>query len=95
MTLINHPGHYQQMAMACLDAGIAADIVTMLDDLHAVLAGLHNGQVPAAAAQAEAILDDTGSDYNLAGLADAVFVTRLMLGHAVKDATAHIPDVPC
>lgn len=92
MTLINRPGHWQQMALASLDAGLALDITLMLDDVHAVLDGLAAGQAPAAARQAGAILDDTGSSYTLAGLAAAVSETRSMLQRAADDALAGVPD---
>jgi len=31
MTLISQPGHWQQMALASLDAGLALDITVMLN----------------------------------------------------------------
>ena len=49
MTLINHPGSYQQAALACLDSGTARDIALMLADAHAVLDGLACGDAPDAA----------------------------------------------
>jgi HEAT repeat protein len=92
MTLISQPGHWQQMALASLDAGLALDITVMLDDVHAVLDGLAAGEAPAAARQAAAILDDTDSPYTLAGLAAAVSETRGMLARAAGNALAGVPD---
>lgn len=92
MTLLNRPGHWQQMALASLDAGLALDITLMLDDVHAVLDGLATGQAPAAAGQAAAILDDADSPYTLGGLAAAVTETRSMLARAAGNALAGIPD---
>ena len=92
MTLVSRPGHWQQMALASLDAGLTLDITLMLDDVHAVLDGLATGQEPAAARQAAAILDDTDSPYSLAGLAAAVSETRGMLQRAADNALAGIPD---
>lgn len=92
MTLVSRPGHWQQMALASLDAGLALDITLMLDDVHAVLDGLATGQEPAAARQAAAILDDTDSPYTLDGLAAAVRETRGMLQQAADNALAGIPD---
>jgi uncharacterized protein YjeT (DUF2065 family) len=92
MTLVNRPGHWQQMALASLDAGLALDITVMLDDVHAVLDGLAAGQAPAAARQAAAILDDTDSPYTLDGLAAAVRETRGMLARAAGNALAGVPD---
>jgi hypothetical protein len=91
MTLINHPGSHQQMALASLDAGIARDIALMLADARAVLDGLACGDAPAAASQAAAILDDTDSPYTLQGLADAVSEAEARLHRAVRDALAGIP----
>ena len=92
MTLLSRPGHWQQMALASLDAGLALDITGMLDDVCAVLDGLATGGAPAAARQAAAILDDTDSPYTLAGLAAAVSETRGMLARAAGNALAGIPD---
>jgi uncharacterized protein YjeT (DUF2065 family) len=92
MTLINCPGHWQQMALASLDAGLALDLTLMLDDVRAVLDGLVSGEAPAAARQAAAILDDTDSPYTLAGLAAAVSETRGMLQRAAGNALAGVPD---
>jgi hypothetical protein len=92
MTLVNRPGHWQQVALASLDAGLALDITLMLDDVHAVLDGLATGQAPAAAGQASAILDDADSPYALAGLAAAVRETRSMLQRAAGNALAGVPD---
>jgi hypothetical protein len=92
MTLVNRPGHWQQMALASLDAGVALDITVMLDDVHAVLDALASGEAPAAARQAAAILDDTDSPYTLAGLAAAVAETRGMPARAADNALAGVPD---
>jgi hypothetical protein len=91
MTLINHPGSYQQMALACLDAGIARDTALMLADVHAVLDDLARGNNPAPAGRAAAILDDTDSPYTLEGLADAVAETISRLHRARADALAGVP----
>ena len=91
MTLVNHPGSWQQMALATLDAGIARDIALMLADAHAVLDGIASGGAPEAASQAAAILDDTDSPYDLQGLASAVSEAEAMLRRAVRDALAGIP----
>ena len=40
MTLINYPGSDHQMAQISIDAGYARDIMLMLTDAHAVIAGL-------------------------------------------------------
>ena len=92
MTLINHPGSWQQMALASLDAGIARDITLMLADAHAVLDGLASGEAPAAALQAAAILAGAGSPYTIQGLAGAVSETADRLRQAVDRALAGIPD---
>jgi hypothetical protein len=92
MTLVNRPGHWQQMALASLDAGLALDITVMLDDVCAVLDGLATGHAPAAARQAAAILGDADSPYTLAGLATAVSETRSMLQRAADNALAGVPD---
>jgi hypothetical protein len=92
MTLASRPGHWQQVALASLDAGLALDITLMLDDVRAVLDGLAEGQAPAAARQAAAILGDTDSPYTLAGLAAAVGETRGMLARAAGNALAGVPD---
>lgn len=86
MTLINHPGHDHQLARAELDAGIAADIVTMLDDIYGMLISLEHREAPAAAAQAAAVLTDIDSLYDLSGLAGAVSEARGHLHRAVRDA---------
>lgn len=91
MTLISRPGHWNQMALASLDAGLALDITLMPGDVHAVLDGLATGQAPAAGRQAAAILGDAGSPYTLAGLAAAVSETRSMLARAADNALAGIP----
>jgi hypothetical protein len=92
MTLVNRPGHWQQMALASLDAGLALDITVMLDDVCAVLDGLASGGAPAAARQATAVLDDADSPYTLDGLAAAARETRGMLQRAADAALAGVPD---
>jgi hypothetical protein len=93
VTLINHPGSFQQMALASIDAGIARDIALMLADARAVLDWLASADAsPAAARQAAALLDDTASPYDLQGLADAVGEAASRLNLAVRDALAGIPD---
>ena len=91
MTLVNHPGSWQQMALATLDAGIARDIALMLADAHAVLDWLASGDAPAAASQAAALLHDTDSPYTLQDLAGAVSEAEARLCRAVRDALAGIP----
>ena len=91
MTLINHPGSWQQMALASLDAGIARDIALMLADARAVLDLLASGGAPAAARQAAALLDDTESPYDLQHLAGAVAEAEARLNQAVRDALAGVP----
>jgi hypothetical protein len=91
MTLISHPGSWQQAALASLDSGIARDIALMLADAHAVLDSLACGDAPEAARQAAAVLDDTDSLYDLQGLAAAVSCAEAMLHRAVRDALAGIP----
>ncbi len=92
MTLINHPGSHQQMALASVDAGVARDIALMLADAHAVLDGLASGDAtPPAARQAAALLADADSPYDLQGLADAVGETVNMLYRAIRDALAGVP----
>jgi hypothetical protein len=92
MTLINHPGHWQQAALACLDSGIARDIGLMLADARAVLDWLASGAAPPPAArQAAAVLEDAGSPYDLQGLAVAVAETATRLDLAVRDALAGVP----
>ena len=92
MTLINHPGSHQQMALAAIDAGIARDIALMLADAHAVLDWLASGDAPPSAARgAAAVLDDTDSPYRLQSLAAAVGEAEGMLHRAVRDALAGIP----
>jgi HEAT repeat protein len=94
MTLVNHPGSWQQMALAALDAGIARDITLMLADVHAVLNALAAGEAPAAAGQAAAVLEDADSPCTLQGLADAVSETESMLRRAIDAALSGIPDIP-
>jgi hypothetical protein len=94
MTLASRPGSFRQMALACLDAGIARDIAHMLADARAVLDGIASGAAPAAASQATAILHDTDSPYTLQGLASAVSEAEAWLRQAVCDALAGIPDIP-
>ena len=92
MTLINHPGHWQQAALATIDSGIARDIALMLADARTVLDWLASGEAPPSAArQAAAVLDDAGSPYDLPGLAAAAGETANMLHRAVRDALAGIP----
>jgi hypothetical protein len=92
MTLINHPGSYQQAALACLDSGIARDIALMLADARTVLDWLASGEAPPSATrQAAAVLDDADSPYDLQRLAAAVGETGNMLHRAVRDALAGIP----
>jgi hypothetical protein len=92
MTLVNHPGSYQQEALACLDAGIARDIALMLADARAVLDWLASGDAPPPAARgAAAALADTDSPYALPGLARAVGEAEARLHRAVRDALAGIP----
>jgi hypothetical protein len=94
MTLINHPGSHQQMALAAIDAGIARDIALMLADAHAVLDWLASGDAPAAARQAAALLNDTDSPYDLQGLAGAVSETEARLNRAIRNALAEVPGIP-
>ena len=92
MTLINHPGSWQQAALASLDSGTARDIVLMLADARAVLDWLASGDAPPPAArQAAAVLADAGSPYDLQRLAAAVGETENMLHRAVRDALAGVP----
>ena len=92
MTLINHPGSYQQEALACLDAGIARDIALMLADARTVLDWLASGDAPPSATRgAAAVLADTDSPYDLQRLAAAVGETGNMLHRAVRDALAGVP----
>ena len=86
MTLVNRPGHWQQMALASLDAGLVLDITVMPDDVCAVLDGLAAGE------QAAAIRDAADSPYTLTGLAAAVSETRSMLQRAADAALAGVPD---
>jgi len=92
MTLASRPGHWQQMALASLDAGLALDITLMPGDVRAVLDGLASGGAPAAARQAAAILGEADSPCTLAGLAAAVSETRGMLQRAAGNAFAGVPD---
>ena len=92
MTLINHPGSYQQAALACLDSGVARDIALMLADARAVLDWLASADAPPSAARgAAAVLAGADSPYGLQGLAGAVGETGSMLHGAVRDALAGIP----
>jgi hypothetical protein len=92
MTLINHPGSWQQAALASLDSGIARDIALMLADARAVLDWLASGDAPPPAArQAAAVLADVDSPYDLQRLAAAVGETENMLHRAVRDALAGVP----
>jgi hypothetical protein len=94
MTLVNHPGSYQQAALACLDAGIARDTALMLADVRAVLDWLASGDAPPSAARgAAAALDDADSPYTLQSLAAAVAETETRLWHAIRDALAGIPVI--
>jgi hypothetical protein len=92
VTLINHPGSYQQMASIAIDAGIARDTALMLADACALISGLAAGSAPAAARQAAAILSDADSPYTLQALADAVSETVSRLHRACDDALAGVPD---
>jgi len=92
MTLINHPGHWQQAALATIDSGIARDIALMLADARTVLDWLASPEAPPSAArQAAAVLDDADSPYDLQRLAAAVGETGNMLHRAVRDALAGVP----
>jgi hypothetical protein len=92
VTLVNHPGNWQQAALACLDSGIARDIALMLADARAVLDWLASGDAPPSAARgAAAALDDADSPYDLQGLAGAVGEAEGMLHRAVRDALASVP----
>ena len=92
MTLINHPGHWQQAALATVDSGVARDIALMLADARAVLDWLASGEAPPSATRgATAVLDDAGSPYDLQRLAAAVGETEGMLHRAVRDALAGVP----
>jgi hypothetical protein len=92
VTLVNHPGSYQQAALACLDAGIARDTALMLADVRAVLDWLASGDAPPSAARgAAAALDDADSPCTLQDLAAAVTETETRLRHAIRDALAGIP----
>ncbi|MGH3070532.1 MAG: hypothetical protein ACRDOL_43500 [Streptosporangiaceae bacterium] len=91
MTLLNHPGSYQQMAQIAIDAGIARDTALMLADAHAIISGLADGEAPAAARQAAAILAGADSPYSLQGLAGALAETVNRLHRAIDDALAGIP----
>lgn len=92
MTLASHPGSWQQMALAHLDAGIARDIALMLAGARAVLDRLASGDVPAAAAQAAAIPGDAESPCTLQGPAGAASEAGARLRQAIRDALAGIPD---
>jgi hypothetical protein len=95
MTLISCPGSHEQMAWAVLDAGAARDIALMLADAQAVLDWLASGSAPPSAArQAAALLDDADSPYDLQSLAGAVAETATRLHLAVRNALAHIPEIP-
>jgi hypothetical protein len=90
MTLISHPGSWQQMALASPRAGIARGIALMLAGARAVLDWLASSAAPPAARQPAAILEDTGSPCTLHGLAGAAG-TAARLSLAVRDA---LPGVP-
>jgi hypothetical protein len=92
MTLISHPGSWNQTALAAIDAGVARDIALMLAGARAVLDRLASGSAPQAASQAAAIPGDTESPYTLQGLARAVAEAGTRLRQAVRDALAGIPD---
>jgi NADH:ubiquinone oxidoreductase subunit F (NADH-binding) len=89
MTLISHPGSYQQMTTIAMDAGIARDTALMLADVHALLEGL--AACGEAAAASQAILGDADSPYTLRGLAGAVSETVSRLHQAIGDALAGVP----
>jgi hypothetical protein len=92
MTLINHPGSWQQAALASLDSGIARDIALMLADARAVLDWLASGDAPPPAArQAAAVLADAGTPYDNQRQAPALGETENMLHRAVRDALAGVP----
>lgn len=92
MTLIAHPGSYEQVTRACLDAGTARDIALMLADAHTVLDWLARGELPEAARRAAAVLAEVDSPYDLQHLAGAVDETAARLHRAVRDALAEVPD---
>jgi hypothetical protein len=92
MTLINHPGNWQQAALACLDSGIARDVALMLADARTVLDWLASGDAPPSATRgAAAALAGADSPYELQGLAGAVGEAESMLHRAVRDALAGVP----
>ena len=92
MTLINHPGSDQQMAVA--RARCRASPATSRS-CSPTPTPSWTASPPAtraqAARQAAAILDDTDSLYDLQGLAGAVSDTVGILDRAVRDALAGIP----
>ena len=94
MSLINYPGSDHQMAQISIDAGHARDIALMLTGAHAVIAGLAEGEAPAAARQAAAVLRDADSGYDLDSLAQALNEVINWLYQARDDALRAIPQLP-
>jgi|GraSoi2013_115cm_1033766.scaffolds.fasta_scaffold96879_2 hypothetical protein len=93
MTLVNYPGSDHQMAQISIDAGYARDIMLMLTDAHAVIAGLAGGEAPAAARQGAAVLRDADGGYDLDGLAGALSEVINWLHQARDHALAGIPPI--
>jgi hypothetical protein len=81
------------MAQISIDAGYARDIMLMLTDAHAVIAGLAGGEAPAAARQGAAVLRDADGGYDLDGLAGALSEVINWLHQARDHALAGIPPI--
>lgn len=94
MTLIQHPGSDRQVAAISIDTGLARDIMLMLTDAHALIEALADGQAPAAARQAAAVLRDADSPYTPASLAAALDQTVTWLHQARRNALAGLRPVP-
>jgi len=93
MTLIHYPGSDHQMAQISIDAGHARDIIVMLTDAYAIIAGLAGGEAPAAARQGAAVLADADGGYDLDGLAGALSDVINWLHRARDNALAGIPPI--
>ena len=84
------PGDYQ-IAEITLDAGHTRDIIHLLTDVHSALDHLYlDGTQPEITAPAEDYLRESGSDYTLPAMIDALGSLINQLAWAMRDAVVHI-----
>ena len=84
------PGDYQ-IAEITLDPCRARDIIHLLIDVHSALDHLYlDGTQPEITAPAEAYLRESGSDYTLPAMIDALGSLINQITWAMRDAVLHI-----